>query len=103
MVACPQLLAEVEKAFSTRYFSARIDPNRRAGILVLMREAATMFPDPTDPAPELRDPKDDYVAALARDEGAEAIGTGHKDLLDHPGLMPPAITSREACERFDLP
>jgi uncharacterized protein len=33
----------------------------------------------------LRDPKDDYLVALARASDAEAIVTGDRDLLEHPG------------------
>jgi predicted nucleic acid-binding protein len=50
----------------------------------------------------LRDPKDDYLVALAVAGRAEAIVTGDRDLLDHDGLVPPAITPRDACERFGL-
>lgn len=36
----------------------------------------------------VRDPGDDYLVALARAAGAEAIVTGDRDLLDHEGLVP---------------
>jgi len=50
----------------------------------------------------LRDPDDDYLVSLAREGHAEAIITGDKDLLDHPGLEPAAISPRTACERLGL-
>ena len=50
----------------------------------------------------LRDPDDDYLVALARGAGAEAIVSGDRDLLDHPGLEPPAIDARRACELLGL-
>jgi len=58
--------------------------------------------DPTDPPRVLRDPNDDYLLALAASSGAEAIVTGDKDLLDHPGLQPPAITARQAVEQLGV-
>jgi predicted nucleic acid-binding protein len=50
----------------------------------------------------LRDSEDDYLVALARKASAEAIVTGDKDLLDHVGLEPNAISPREACELLGL-
>ncbi len=51
----------------------------------------------------LRDSSDDYLLALARSSKAEAIVTGDKDLLDHAGLQPPAISAREATRRLAQP
>ena len=65
-------------------------------------EAATVFEDPADIEAVLRDSDDDYLVALARQADAEAIVTGDRDLLDHTGLIPPAISPREACELIGL-
>lgn len=61
-----------------------------------------MLQNPTDIEPVLRDPDDDYLVALARVSGANAIITGDKDLLDHTDLRPPAIQPRAACELLGL-
>ena len=61
-----------------------------------------MLPDPVEPEPILRDPDDDYLIALARIAKADLIVTGDKDLLDHRGLQPRAVTPREACELLHL-
>jgi predicted nucleic acid-binding protein len=61
-----------------------------------------MLPDPVAPPATVRDPRDDYLVALAIGARAEAIVTGDRDLLDHDGLKPPAISPRTACERFGL-
>lgn len=55
-----------------------------------------------DPPSLLRDPTDDDLVALARTARARAIVTGDKDLLEHPGLHPPALTVRAACELLGL-
>jgi predicted nucleic acid-binding protein len=62
-----------------------------------------MHADPVTPPRVLRDAHDDYLVALARSAAAEVIITGDRDLLDHEGLEPPALTPRAACERFGLP
>lgn len=67
-------------------------------IVAGVEEAVVKRDDPTAVEPLLRDPGDDYLVALARQASAEAIVTGDRDLLDHPGLEPPAIDARTACE-----
>ncbi len=49
-----------------------------------------------------RDLGDDYLVALARASHADAIVTGDRDLLDHKGLEPPAVTAHEACASLVL-
>lgn len=48
-----------------------------------------LVPDPTEVDHLLRDESDDYLVALARENGAEYIVTGDRDLLDwSPQLLP---------------
>jgi predicted nucleic acid-binding protein len=61
-----------------------------------------MLDDPADPPAVLRDPTDDYLIALARKAGAEAIVTSDGDLLDHDALSPPALDPRTACKLLAL-
>lgn len=101
-VACPHLMSEVRKALRKPYFRGRIAEGGRESALAALETAATMLADPTDVRPLLRDPADDYLVALARESGAEAIVSGDKDLLDHPDLEPPAIDARSACRLLGL-
>jgi uncharacterized protein len=68
----------------------------------MLASAGSMLADPIQIEPLLRDPDDDYLVALAREAGAEAIVSGDKDLLDHPGLEPPAVDARRACQLLGL-
>lgn len=99
-VLCERILEELARTLERPYFAARLTPEARDGVDGALRAAATMLSDPVEPAAVLRDPRDDYLVALAIDSSAEAIITGDKDLLEHPGLQPPALTPRAACERF---
>jgi putative PIN family toxin of toxin-antitoxin system len=101
VVVCDELFAELDRALSRRYFVERLTAAERSSTAEILRALAIVFPDPVV-SPLLRDPNDDYIVALARSAGAEAIVTGDRDLLDHAGLEPPAITPRTACERFGL-
>jgi putative PIN family toxin of toxin-antitoxin system len=102
IVGCDELLSELDRALSRRYFVERLTDNERSSAVETVRTLAIMLPDPVEPPSLLRDPRDDYLLALAASGEADAIVTGDRDLLDHAGLQPPAITPREACERFGL-
>ena len=101
-ILCPELLGEVTDTLRKPYFLERIGESGIEDILAGIAEAGTILDDPIDVEGVLRDPKDDYLLALAREAGAEAIVSGDRHLLDHPGLEPRAINAREACELLGL-
>lgn len=101
-IVCPRLIGEFRDALTNKYFQERFDPDDLAEIVANVEEAATGYDDPTEVAPLLRDPDDDYLVALARDAEADAIVTGDRDLLDHPGLTPQALDARAACRLLGL-
>lgn len=101
-VVCPRLLGEVRRGLSRPYFLARIDPADAERAVREIARASIQLRDPRNPPSVLRDPTDDYLVALGIAAGARAIVTGDLDLLDHPGLNPPALTSRAACELLGL-
>jgi uncharacterized protein len=101
VVMCPALLAEIRDVLTTR-------PRLRKWISL---ETATLFVDTIgtlvdlvdDPAPidtETRDPDDDYLIALARENDAELIVSGDKDLLEWKPQQPPVITPSEFEQRI---
>lgn len=98
MVACPMVMAEVRENLEEPYFRALLDQHEAEQAASALERVAVMLADPTDPEPVLRDSSDDYLLALARSGDAEAIITGDKDLLEHAGLQPPAISAREAVD-----
>ena len=102
MVACERLLGEVRRGLEGSYFRERLLTGDRRAVLTALERVALVRPDPASPPAVLRDPEDDYLPALALEANAEAIVTGDRDLLDHPGLKPEAITPREACGRMGL-
>jgi putative PIN family toxin of toxin-antitoxin system len=101
-VVCLELLDEVAGTLRKPYFLDRVGADGIDDLVAGIAEAATVLDDPADPPPVLRDPEDDYLVALARESGAEAIVTGDRDLLDHDNLRPPAIDARAACKLLAL-
>jgi putative PIN family toxin of toxin-antitoxin system len=102
-VVCPKLLGELRKALRKPYFRDRLSAEEARKAVKRVEVVAVTREDPAVIEPTLRDPKDDYLLALARQAGAEAIVTGDKDLLDHTERIEPrAIGPREACELLGL-
>jgi putative PIN family toxin of toxin-antitoxin system len=101
-IVCPRLIGEFRDALTNEYFQERFDPDDLAEIVASVEEAAIKYDDPQEVEALLRDPDDDYLMALARESGADAIVTGDHDLLDHTGLRPAAIDSRAACKLLGL-
>ncbi len=102
MVVCPQLISEVAAGLQSRYFRDRITVEEQAAIRSMLEAIGVQASDPESPPRVLRDPADDYLVALARATDAEAIITGDRDLLEHEGLVPRAITARQARDELGL-
>ncbi len=102
MVVCEQLLGEVRRGLDSAYFRGCLTTEERETSLAAIGRIGWRMADPVAPPRVVRDPDDDYLVALAKASTATAIVTGDRDLLDHEGLEPPAITARAACVRFGL-
>lgn len=100
VVVSPELLDELERVLARPKFRQHVDASQAREYLERIRRHGTIVEDP-DPAPPVtRDPGDDYLVALARQEHADAIVSGDLDLRE-AGLADPAVwTPREAAERL---
>jgi uncharacterized protein len=78
---CPALTDEVERAAARRRIALRLPPGGAERFLADVRGGARQEPDP-EVRRVSRDPKDDYLVALAESVGADHLVTGDKDLLE---------------------
>ncbi|HXS46718.1 MAG TPA: PIN domain-containing protein [Solirubrobacterales bacterium] len=97
-IACPKLIEEFRRGLECDYFVGRFEGLYMAEIVAGIEQALIKQDDPVEVKPLLSDPDSDYLVALARDAGADAIVTADPALLDHAGLEPPAIDARTAYE-----
>jgi len=108
-IISPRLLDELGRSLRKPYFQERITEEPITGALEALATLTGLVDDPAEPARVLRDPTDDYLVALARESGAEAIVTGDKDLLDQPGPRavgdhgPRGLLAAEADRRLTRP
>lgn len=102
LLSCPTIIRELRAGLAKPYFRQRIRPEEADEIVVAIELVAIMASDPVNPPSILRDPTDDFLVAVARAGQAEAIVSSDRDLLDHPGLVPPAFDARRACDALGL-
>ena len=88
IVACPQLLDELERALAYPKLRRLIPEPDAAAVVRWLREALTLVPDPEEAPPVASaDHGDDYLIALAARERA-ALVSGDKHLLDLADRLP---------------
>lgn len=81
MVASPELLAELADVLARPKIAHWADGGRGAAYAGGFAATAEVHADPPA-APATRDPKDDYIIALARVSGAKVVVSVDRDLLD---------------------
>jgi putative PIN family toxin of toxin-antitoxin system len=88
LVVSPRVLAELEDVLLRAKFRRHIGTDEAKKFLAMVREEATVVPDPSEPPPfRSADPKDDYLIALAYTQKAILV-SGDSDLLDLTGGAP---------------
>lgn len=101
VVASPVLLAELDEVWRRPKFRRFITLDEVDELLHEMAVLCRVEPDPDPGDAVLRDRDDDYLVFLAQANEVECIVSGDADLTD-ADVDPPAITPRQAVERFDL-
>lgn len=92
VVACQQLLDEILSVTTTRpRVAKRIDSQLANRFVAHLTTVVGLVPNPSDVQQWTRDPRDDYLVALAREHGAEFIISGDKDLLEWDEQTPPTM------------
>ncbi|MCP3909406.1 MAG: putative toxin-antitoxin system toxin component, PIN family [Actinomycetia bacterium] len=90
-IVCPALLAEVSSVLNRPRIQKRLLADRAVAFLDDLVTLLDVVADPSNVEPETRDPKDDYLVALAAEHGVDFIVSGDKDLLEWEGQSPPLM------------
>ena len=97
-VVCPGLLAEIEDVLSRSKFGKRVMAEELRAYLREVATAATPAADPHEVPRASRDPKDDYLVALAVEAEVDALVSGDADLTSIADPPVPIMTPREFLE-----
>ena len=103
VIASPLLLAELEQVLRRPKFRRHVDERVVREYVERIERHATVVDDPHDRPKVTRDPKDDYLVALARQEGVDAIVSGDRDLLAAGLTSPPVWSPRDLADRLRAP
>jgi putative PIN family toxin of toxin-antitoxin system len=92
-VVSPYLLDELLRVLERPKFRRWVTVEDSRAFVWDLADAAEVHPDPDDPPARCRDPRDDYLLALAEAHGALLV-TGDLDLLEMEEPKPPTVTPR---------
>jgi uncharacterized protein len=88
LTVSPLLLVELDRALAYPKLRRRIDPEEAKAFVEWLGRTATVAPDPVGPPPTRSpDPGDDYLIALASDQGALLVSSDDH-LLGLAGQIP---------------
>lgn len=100
LIVSEELLKELQRTLGYSKIRARISAEDAAGFVALLRALADVATSPAKPPPtRSKDPKDDYLIALAANERAQLV-TGDEHLLELRGTIP-VLAPREALDLID--
>jgi len=94
IVVSASLLGELERVLARPELAARTDSSSIDALVKALRSDAINVDDPPTERVVRRDAADDYLVALARAAGVQAIVTGDRHLLELDDLRPPALEPR---------
>jgi putative PIN family toxin of toxin-antitoxin system len=103
LVTSPLLLREITSVLARQRLRKYVSADEATRFVADLAAQTTLLVDSPGPHPTVcRDPRDDYLVALAEASGAEAIITGDLDLLaiDPDQLTVEVITPRQFVERL---
>lgn len=100
LVVSPLLLDELTGVALRAKFHPRFDAPTVHRLIEQLVKVAVLVEDPIDPPAVTRDPKDDYLVALAVAASADVLVSGDKDLTDLADPPLPVLTPRAFLEQL---
>jgi len=83
MIVSPLLIEEISEVLTRPKFTRWADQGRGAAYVAAFAVRSEFHADPAiGPDPNLRDPEDEYLLALARSANADVLVSVDRDLLD---------------------
>jgi len=99
----PLLMAELGRVLARRKFERAASDGRAEVFVALVAERGLRLEDPAPAPGATEDPDDDYLVALARTHGVDAIVSGDRHLLAVASNDLPVWTPRALADRLEMP
>ena len=104
LLSSPMLLSEIMSVLVRPRLRRYLSLDEAERFVIDLASQTTQVNDAPLPHPSVcRDPRDDYLVALAVATRADAIVTGDRDLLEMPDSPLAVLTPRSLIERLDAP
>ncbi len=104
LLSSPMLLSEIMSVLVRPRLRHYLSLDEAERFVIDLASQTTHVNDAPLPHPAVRrDPRDDYLVALAVATRADAIVTGDRDLLEMPDSPLAVLTPRSLVERLDAP
>lgn len=100
VVVSDALVAELRTVLARDRFS-RIEGNEIETLFAALAEHGLEYDDVPDPPAVTADPKDDYLVALTKSAGADALVSGDRHLTNLPAETCRVLRLREAVELLE--
>lgn len=100
LIVSPALLDELLIVLLRDKFRRYLSVQQARDLVIEIGSSATRAEDPAERPRVSRDPKDDYLIALAHATKVDALVSGDRDLLDLPGSATNAVTARVFLDRL---
>lgn len=101
LIASPALLEELEGVLVRPKFRSYASEDETRRFVAIIRDLASIAPDPPAQRGLTADPHDDYLVALARATHASVLVSGDRHLLDLVAPEPPVLSPRAFVTRLD--
>ncbi len=101
LVVSPALLEELEEVLLRQKFRRYLSEAEAREFVHLVAASADLVTDPPAAPGLTRDPDDDYLVALARVAGVDALVAGDEDLTSLPHPVPPILSPRQMLDRLE--
>ena len=101
LIASQALLEELERVLLRQKFRRYVSEKEARTFVAMVRELASISPDPPAQPGLTADPHDDYLVALARATHVAVLVSGDHHLLDVTAPDPPVMAPRVFAEYLD--
>ena len=100
LIVSRHLLDELHSVLLRPKMRSYVTEEEARQFVAMIQTLTVPKPDPADPPSVCRDPKDDYLFALARENGVELLVSGDADVLDVTTARMTTIGPREFLKRI---